>query len=99
MGVQLVKLINIGDAEHPSEGLLKFGGEIRSIVARLFHVVGNPRLSTKELFVDRFPGEARSALAEDAHDRCVEIAVATSHAKDAEFVFRELVSLKAPIRT
>ena len=39
-------------------------------------------------------GVVDGALAEDAHDRCVEIAVATSNAKNAEFVFGELVSLK-----
>ena len=55
MIVESIELIDVGDAEHPSEGLFKLFGEVGSDIAGLFDVVRDTGLGTKELFIDCFP--------------------------------------------
>ena len=55
MIVESIELIDVGDAENPSEGLFKLFGEVGTDIARLFDVVRDTGLGTKELFINCFP--------------------------------------------
>ena len=54
MIVESIELIDVGDAEYPSEGLFKLFGEVGSDIAGLFDVVRDTGLGTEELFIDCF---------------------------------------------
>ena len=91
---QAGEIVQAGLSEHPHEGLADLRRQVRSPVARLLLVVGDPRLDTEELLVHRPPRQAWRPLAEQPDQGGVEVAVAAEHTELAELVGRELVEIE-----